>query len=991
MTPERWQQINEVFQAAVEVAPGQRTAFLDEACTTDETLRSEVESLLTSDEHEWELIEKPALEVAAPLLADDQPQLAPGQHIGHYEIVSLIDRGGMGEVYLAKDQRLNRRMALKLLPADYTRHKDRVQRFQQEAQAASALNHPNILTIYELVEVNDQQFIATEFVDGETLRHRMKRSGLGVAEALEITIQAASALAAAHQAGIVHRDIKPENIMIRPDGYVKVLDFGLAKLTEQHEPTPQARVADQLDISSGLVMGTVKYMSPEQARGLSVDARSDIFSLGVVLYEMVAGRTPFKGETAAGLIESILKDDPLSLAEFLSSAPEGLAHILSKALNKKKERRYETTNGFLIDLKGLKEELELESKLLSAVPSDSVSAAGSRARQTFITKGRGEQSSASVRHWSSTNSISEYLAGELAHHKIGALLVLLGLAIGAASFYGLMKWTARRGVSFQEMKITRLTNSGKVYHAAISRDGKNIVYKLYENGQSSLWVKHLPAGNDVQILAPAEVGYSDLTFSPDGNYVYYIQVDKTDSQSRLYQIPVAGGVATKLLVDIYRGVTFSPDGRRIAFTRVDEAQGESMLMLSNVDGTEEQKLAKRKLPDMYAYPAWSPDGNVIACVVVEMNGDNHGNHHNVAEVQVADGTEKLISSRWLRGMTQVAWLSDGKALLIAAKERTARPRQIWHLSYPGGEARRITNDTNDYNELSLTAGSSTIVAVQNENPFTMWIAPSEDARQVQQIALGANKGDGQFGFSWTPDGRIVYETDYDIWIMDANGSNRKQLTVAPQLDAAPVVTSDNRYVVFVSDRALSTNLWRMDIDGNNQKQLTYGPYDFDPQSSPDGQWVVYASVKAGKATLQKISVEGGNSVQLSEKVTRGPAISPDGKLIAGFYLDEKTNQWKVGVIPFSGGDPVKVFDTPATIDTEVPIRWTDDGRALTYSCSRVTISNVWSQPIDGGPPKQLTDFKSHHIDYFDWSRDGRHLALVRDTGSSDVVMISDFR
>ncbi len=347
MTPERWQQINKVFQAVVELAPGQRTAFLDKACTTDQTLRSEVESLLASDEHEWKLIEKPALEVAAPLFADDQPRFEPGQYVGHYEIVSLIGRGGMGEVYLARDDRLKRRTALKLLPADYSKHKDRLRRFQQEAQTASALNHPNILTIYEIGQIDDQEFIATEFVEGETLRERMKRGGLALPETLDIVIQVAGALSAAHAAGIVHRDIKPENIMLRPDGYVKVVDFGLAKLGTQPESRLGPLDVNSADLSTELVMGTVRYMAPEQARGLAVDPRSDIFSLGVVLYEMLTGRTPFKGEAAGDLIKSILKDEPAPLSQFTPELPLDLERIVAKALAKNRTERYQRMNDLL--------------------------------------------------------------------------------------------------------------------------------------------------------------------------------------------------------------------------------------------------------------------------------------------------------------------------------------------------------------------------------------------------------------------------------------------------------------------------------------------------------------------------------------------------------------------------------------------------------------------------------------------------------------------
>jgi serine/threonine protein kinase/predicted Zn-dependent protease len=349
MTPERWQRVDEIFQAAIELKAEERPDFVDSACSGDEELRREVESLISADEQGLSVVDEPAFQAAAGLLVTDEPELSEGQSIGHFEIIGLIGRGGMGEVYLAKDLLLNRRVALKLLPAEYTKNQDRLRRFQQEAQSASALNHPNILTIYELGQVNEQQFIATEFIEGETLRQRLKHAPLTLPETIDIAIQIGSALSTAHNAGIIHRDIKPENIMLRRDGYVKVLDFGLAKLAKQHEPTTQTPVADSVDISSGLMMGTVRYMSPEQAQGHAVDRRSDIFSFGVVLYEMVMGCPPFEGKSDE-LIAAILKQEPS-----LANLPEGIRQLIGKALRKKKEERYQTMHEMVLALRSIRE------------------------------------------------------------------------------------------------------------------------------------------------------------------------------------------------------------------------------------------------------------------------------------------------------------------------------------------------------------------------------------------------------------------------------------------------------------------------------------------------------------------------------------------------------------------------------------------------------------------------------------------------------------
>src|SRR2546426_2632063 len=365
MTPERWQKVKEIFHSALERAPGERSAFLSDACGQDEELRKEVESLIASHERSGEFIDSPAYEAAAELIVHDKAQLRPGQSIGSFEIISFISRGGMGEVYLAQDRRLSRKVALKILPASFTKDIDRLGRFEQEARAASALNHPNIITIYEILKANSTHVIATEFVEGETLRQRLSHTVLSLNQSLQIAIQIADALAAAHQAGIVHRDIKPENVMLRPDGYVKVLDFGLAKLAGRQSPMieTQAPTIAKVNTEPGTVMGTATYMSPEQARGVAVDGRSDIFSLGVVIYEMVTGCAPFDGETPSDVIASILKTDPPPLARRSPEAFPELQWIVSKALRKDLDERYQTAKELLGDLRNLRRELEARANI----------------------------------------------------------------------------------------------------------------------------------------------------------------------------------------------------------------------------------------------------------------------------------------------------------------------------------------------------------------------------------------------------------------------------------------------------------------------------------------------------------------------------------------------------------------------------------------------------------------------------------------------------
>ncbi|HKC88252.1 MAG TPA: serine/threonine-protein kinase, partial [Blastocatellia bacterium] len=372
MKPERWRQIERLYHAALEREASLRADFLAEICAGDEALRLKVESLLAYEEQAKDFIEAPAYEYGAELFAETQAEIVIGECLGPYRILSPIGAGGMGEVYLARDTKLGRRVALKLLPAQFTTDADRVRRFEQEARGAAALNHPNIITIHDVGDVNGVHFIATEFIEGQTLRQRMMNGEISISIAIDIAAQVAAALAAAHEAGIIHRDIKPENVMVRPDGLVKVLDFGLAKLTEGGQGDKGTRRTGENPLvslsllpplsSTGVVMGTARYMSPEQARGLKVDARTDIFSLGVTLYEMVAGHAPFTGPSACDVIAALLEHEPVPLTRHSPEAPAELERIVSKALRKDREERYQTTNDLLVELKGLKRELEFEAR-----------------------------------------------------------------------------------------------------------------------------------------------------------------------------------------------------------------------------------------------------------------------------------------------------------------------------------------------------------------------------------------------------------------------------------------------------------------------------------------------------------------------------------------------------------------------------------------------------------------------------------------------------
>lgn len=989
MTPERWQRIKDIFQAALQSAPVERAAFLASACGADQDLRKEVESLISSHEKSGEFIDSPAYQDAAKLIVDGNAEMKPGDTAGPYEIVSFISRGGMGEVYLAQDRRLSRKVALKILPAAFTRDDERLRRFEQEARSASALNHPNIITIYEILKTGASHIIATEFVEGETLRQRLSRSQLTLSESLNIAIQVADALSAAHKVGIVHRDIKPENIMLRPDGYVKVLDFGLAKLAEQSSSISAGEaLTRQVRTGSGVVMGTAGYMSPEQARGKEVDTRSDVFSLGAVIYEMVSGRKPFDGETPSDTLAAILRSDPAPISELIPEAPPELVRIVNKSLKKDREERYQVIKDLLIDLRSLKQDLEFQEKLGASNASGRtppVSVARTAAPQT------GE-----VRNAIST--ITDSLTIEIKRHRVAsAAAMALAVLLVAAGGYGLYRYLRRGPTHFQTTTVKRLTNSGKVIDATLTPDGRYVVYALSDARQQSIWIRQESTANDKMIVPPAEVGVFGITVSPDGNDLYYV-VKKNLDKGTLYRVPIFGGTPTKILEWLDGPVTFSPDGKRITLVRGSfPNEGESALLIANADGTGEQIVARRKRPEAFApifftAPSWSPDGQLIAAAVSNVTGPSH-----LFAFNPNGGKEIDLMPAGMPFVARSQWLPDMSGLLVIAGN-SASETQVWLLSYPDLGLRPITNDLNQHRNIGLSGLADKFVTVLSSALLNVWVVPNGESQKAVQLPVGnlGFYGSGGNSVAWTPNGRIIFASNessaVDLWIMNADGTQRKQLTANGGKNIGPVVTSDGRYVVFTSTRSGVSAIWRINIDGSNPIQLSTGRGEWLPTVSPDGQWVLYSSLGTAKPTVWKVSINGGTAVELTSRVSTNPMISPDGKFVAYLYPDSydafaPTN--RIAVIPFEGGEPIKTFAFQEGSRVQTIAQWSPDGKSIYYTTTNNNVTNVWGQAIDGGPPKQVTDFKDGLISGFAWSADGKNLVCTRGVQTRDAVLISE--
>jgi serine/threonine protein kinase/Tol biopolymer transport system component len=916
--------------------------------------------------------------MSTPLLA--------GTKLGRYIIRSLIGAGGMGEVYLADDTLLRRPIAIKLLIGDYSLNEERLHRFEREAYAASSLNHPNIVTIYEIGSDAEHHFIATEYVDGESLREHAYRKRIEPREIVDIAIQVASALTAAHETGIIHRDIKPENIMLRRDGYVKVLDFGLAKLSEEGwSNDSSAEAATQLMVKTepGRVMGTIEYMSPEQARGRDVDQRADIFSLGIVLYELVTGSKPFIGETKSDTLAAVLTASVVPMSERRPDVPVELNRIVTKCLLKDRNERYQSARDLLVDLKALRRELDFADKL-----GLTVSTAGTGTPTSQLQVAATTQSTLSH-----PSTISELFIQEVKIHprRSFAFFAVVGLAIVAAGIgvYKLIQ-SIRRPNAFQNMRVAKLTTSGDVSQPAlaVSPDGNYVVYSVNEAGEETLWVLHVPTSRPIAIIPASTVHYTGLTFSPDGSYVYYA-VDETRQQSTINQVSVFGGPHRKLINDAMGPVSFSPDGTRFVFRRNSH---NSQLITAKADGSDEQVISTRPDRELWLTPVWSPTDKQTIVAGVLSGG---GNKSRLTAVSVQDGKEKLLGNDSWLNLTALTWLPDGTGLVFTARDVETKLAQLWSIDYPDGNALRITNDVTSYVGVSITRDGKTLFTIQLSRATNLWVAPNGDADLAKKITFEVGKDEGLSGLAYTPDGKLVYTVrlvaDPDLWMSDADGSNSEQLTANAGRNFYPSVTSDGRYIVFISDRNGRNQLWRIDVDGRNPRQLTDvegigGRFSVSPTDSS-----IYYPVVANKiSTIWRMSIDGGTPQQITKVNSARPLISPDGKVLECDYGDLGDNGARQIATLTVNGESLKLYDLPNVSKSNL-VQWNSDGTALVYRETRDRVDNLWSQKLDGSPATQLTQFKSDKIFSFGWSERRKEFAFARGRDGADVVTYTRFR
>jgi serine/threonine protein kinase/Tol biopolymer transport system component len=971
--------------------------------------------------------------------------LTVGSVIGHYKITSLLGVGGMGEVYKAQDVSLERPVALKILPEHLVEDADRVRRFVQEAKSASALNHPHIITIYEIGQATPSQIIAIpqsgnesasagnsgsihymamEFVDGVTLHHKIHKESKDLKKLLNYMAQAAEGLAKAHSAGIVHRDLKPENIMITGDGYAKILDFGLAKLVEASdnkaakpsgEELEEAATAMMNKTQPGMVMGTLGYMSPEQVQGKEIDQRSDIFSFGCILYEVTTGHKPFAGDSLIDSLHKIIYSQPQTIKELNPNAPVELQRIVRKCMAKDPAERYQSIKDVAIDLRDLVREYDgqptVSGMYTSLIPSGSHSqpsdsyspSSGGQLRPSPTTSqpqyqitGQHQMISTDPNMAIANSGISGAITGAVPVVRRKRRVMMIGgaivLAVAVLGILYLLVWNrhskSSRRVAFQTIKTTRLTNTGKSIGAAISPDGKYVAQITLDEGKQTLMVRQTATTGNVTVLEPDDKLIENLSFSPDSNFIYFTKRKQGEAIRILYKVPSLGGPPAEILKDVDCPISFSPDSKRFAFVRVSPIQGESTLFTVNEDGSNEQQVAKHTSGNFFMTTAWSPDGKVLATTARKADD---GVRVELLGIQIADGSEQVIGTQRWATIMSIAWLADGSGLMLSGIERGpgSNKFQLFQISYPDGKARRLTDGLTNYAGVSLTKDSYSLVSLQANVVSQLWLTPNGDAAKARQLTTGSVN---YSSLCWTADSKIVYMSDEsgtaDIWMMDSEGKNKKQLTSNAGVNAYPSISQDGSYIVFNSNRGNDPSVfqvWRMNADGSNLKQLTQGASAFYPTISPDGKWVIYAALnEVGKPLLYKIPIDGGDPIQLTKNIAVWPKVSPDGKFIACQYNDEQQPFPKLAIIPFEGGTPVKTFTIPLG-----QVSWTYDGKGLLYVDTKNRVSNIWMQPVDSGAAKQLTQFQTDNIFSYAWSRDGKQLLASRGNEMTDAILIKD--
>ena len=978
MPDPRWENLKEIFHAALALKPAERGPYLQRACNGNESLRQAVESLLQSHEETGNFVDAPAYQAAAEMLVDGL-KLKVGDIVAHYKILSLLGEGGMGKVYLAQDTKLDRKVALKFLPAELAENQDHMKRFIHEAKSAAALNHPNIAQIFEIGKHGAADYIAMEYVEGETLRQLLGRRKPEIKSAVELAAQVASALSAAHRQGVIHRDIKPENLIVTAGGTIKILDFGLAKLMERQKSaggaseltTAYLPSSERLETVTGVIIGTVSYMSPEQARAEKLDQRTDIFSLGVVLYEMVAGERPFKGKSTIDTLHEIINREPPPVTQVNSQTPPELADILARALAKEPSERYQHAGDFELDLRRFKR--AIESNTLLSSRTTSLSEVGTR---SFRIK------------WA----------------VVTALLVAASLIAGW--WFGGPGTTPPQTIELKNVKLTPFTSDpGYEGEPTFSADGQTIAYVSDRSGNLDIYLRQISGGADIN-LTNNSADDVQPAFSPDGRQiafvstrsslsgVLYLGYDLPLMGGDLWVMPALGG-GTRRIAGPGNFPSWSPDGSAIIYTTGPQRR-QKIYRVSSAGGDATQVPLKFKAGEpthrFLLYPSFSSDGRWIV-FEADVSTDN------LIYVVSAEGGEPRQIARGRRP----TWNANSQAILYSNTE-SGKNQSLWQVPFSistggvSGSPAPLTVGRGRDTQSAISRDGKSIAFTALNLSFNPEVMPfdAESGRPTNTAQQVTNGNDVIYFMNFSPDGRsLVFEShrgaSSHIWRIDF-GSPAVQLTSDPKFDDLyPRWSPDGRVVLFLrrpsNDPQARGSLWLMTADGANPQQLIDNVGPFSYTWTPDSSAVVYFSPDDSQFYLFDMQSRNARRLTNESNISFIPTVSPDGKWL--IYQSTLSGNVDLRAMPMSGGSSQLVVATPHH-DFHPFISPT--GRWLYFQRDHKNLYRVPGPAQDWRPaePEKITNYPDSNLFLEDpqLSHDGRQLLYSRGRITGDIWLMS---
>ena len=945
MTPEQWEKVSEIFHEASELEGDKRAQFLDMQCEGDESLRREVESLLSANSKAGSFISEPVAGAFASRILKGAT-FAADEMLGHYRIISKIGSGGMGEVFLAADTKLGRNVAIKTLSSVFEGDEAFVTRFRNEARAAAALNHPHVAIVYSVEEERGHTFIAMEHIEGKTLQELIPDAGVDVDTFISWFVPVARALEHAHSRGVVHRDVKPGNIMITNDGIVKILDFGLA-----HFGPPLGYNGGSQDPSltqPGQILGTPAYMSPEQAEGKDVDHRSDIFSLGVVMYEAMTGKKPFRGSSNAEVVSNLLKSDVAPVNSVRPDTPPEISQVVTRCLKKRRRDRPHSMS----DIRDV----------LSGFTSDPTSS-GSFSQRFY----------------------RQVRSGRVWPNLVGAAIVI---AIAFVGWFYFSRSGNGLPPNLDNMTIRRLSQSNDVVFASISPDAKSIVYiTIEENGNRGLSIRRVDDRNALMLVPSQPVQYwGGLTMNNDLSQVYYITANRAGTESTMYRISALGGTPRRITNGVNDLGSLSADGKRILFVRYKDQL--RILSANADDGSDERVIREEETTtSVFRDPQYSFDGRHI--YYSRMDRIDGVEWWTLVRIPAEGGDETVIIPRRRERISELAVLADGKGLIINGGDPTSGLSQLFFVSLPDGKPVRLTNDLTSYFGVSVDRSGRAIVAAQRYDERRIWVGDVGALEHARSITPESNVH--RFA-NWTPDGRIVYDaldnSQPHIWIVDADGKNHQQLTPNDSSDQHPDVSGDGRFIVFTSNRSGHDQVWRMNVDGSNPVLLAnVGGTTTSARFGPDGHTVYFYWTRGNETVLGRVPVSGGEVSEMPRFSDSDWAMSPDGSRVAYVMREESSSRNNLAILRLDSPTPEMILDSsPMYL-----LKWRPDGNAV-LARERDQGVNPYGTIVEYElATKNRREYLSTAPEYvldISFSRDGKRAAIVRGNLSTDAVMLS---